>query len=283
MLSSSKITSKIMALALAVFGVLSIAATSTFAKSITKSFEIGAGTAHSHSHYRTFAVPCGLDVTASVKYLRKGDAGASNDVPIIIELRQPGETDSEDGPVAEQEQVTATRNQQTAALGGQESNRGCSLPWRVRVKYANAGEAPFAVYGDITVTFNDASKSISVEGGLISLLKGNNVTKKIGNSSGFGHGVIEITGTWLHSLGNLVPGPNPVKLKFQLIDPDGNTVETESGFSSNDINPAATPKFKLTYRVTSCKSGQWKIKITNNTNDDTMNIDPKVKFKPDCP
>lgn len=283
MLSGSKVTNKMLVLAMALFGVMSIAASTTFASSIKKSFEFGAGTANSHSNFRTFAVPCGLDVTASVTYSRKGDTGANNDIPIFIELRQPGETDSVDGPVAvKNDDLVATRTVQTASVSGQKSNRGCSLPWRVRVGYRNPGEAPFAVYGDITVSFNDSSRNINVEGGLISLNKGTDVTKKLGGSSGLGQGIIEITANWQHALGP-VPVPGAVKLKFELIDPNGNVVETESGFSSNDFTVSASQKFKLTYRVTSCTSGQWKIRITNNTDDDTMNIDPKVTFKPDCP
>lgn len=253
------------------------------AASITKSFEIGEGTGQSQSHFRTFVVPCGLDVTAKVTFSRLGDPGVANDVPIIIELRKPGATAEEDGPIAAQvNNINATRTEQNRTLSGTESNRGCTIPWRVRVKHNGSGAAPNAVKGNITVTFNDAPKSLNVEGGLISLNKGISVTKNLAGSGGLDQGIVEITANWNHAIGP-VPGPLPVKLKFELLPPNSNqSVRTVEAYSSNEARSGLT-RFKLTYQVTEHTPGQWRIRITNNTNDDTMNIDPKVKFTPDCP
>jgi hypothetical protein len=250
-----------------------------FAESITKTFEFGAGTANSISNKRTFSVPCGVSVSAVVEHYRLGDVGAENDVLIVIELKKPGATADEEGTVADTQNATAKRTKQTATVTGTESNRGCSLPWIVRVKPAN-GQSQFAIKGSIVLTYSSAVKNISVEGGLISLNKGNSVTKNIGGAGGLEQGTITVTANWNHAIGP-VPGPLPVKLKFELISPDG-VVKTVSAYSSNEARSDLT-KFKLTHQVTDCASGQWKIRITNNTNDDTMNIDPKVKFTPDCP
>jgi hypothetical protein len=234
------------------------------AERITKSFELGAGTAYQVSNRRTFNVPCGRKIVASVEFHRLGAADAANDVPIVIELKKPGAAATEEG------------------LKGKESNRGCSLPWIVKVKLAG-GQSQVAVNGTISVSYDHLPQGIDVEGGLISLNKGNQVTKNVGGASGLDQGTLVVTATWLHAIGP-VPGPLPVRLKFELIDPNGNVVASDTGFAGNEINPCCSgDKMKITFRVTSCAPGQWKLRITNNTNDDTMNIDPKVRLKPDCP
>lgn len=255
-------------------------ASSAFAASITRTFEFGAGTANSVSNKRTFSVPCGVSVSAAVEHYRLGDVGKQFDVPITIELKKPGASADEESPTAADTQnATATRAKQTATVTGTESSRGCSQPWVVRVKPTN-GQSPVAIKGSIVLTYSSSSKNISVEGGLISLNKGNTVTKNVGSAGQLGQGTIEVTANWNHAIGP-VPGPLAVKLKFQLISPSGETTTVEE-YSSNEVRSGLT-KFKMTRQVTDCESGQWKLKITNNTNDDTMNIDPKVKFTPDCP
>jgi hypothetical protein len=266
------------------FGILTLLAVaavgSAFAETITKTFEFGAGTANSASNKRTFSVPCLIDVTAKVEHYRLGDVGASNDVPIVIELRKPGATADTEGEVADTQNATAKRDKQTATVTGTKSSRGCSQPWIVRVKPAS-GQSSVAIKGSISLTYSSDVRNVNVEGGLISLNKGNSVTKNVGGSFGFGHGTIVITANWNHAIGP-VPGPNAVKLKFELISPSG-VVRTVEAFSSNEARSDLT-RFRLTYQVPDCESvGQWKLRITNNTNDDTMNIDPKVKFTPDCP
>lgn len=266
-----------------VFGLAVLVATAmvgtTFAESLTKTFEFGAGTANSNSNKRTFSVPCGVSVSAAVEHYRLGDVSAENDVPIIIELKKPGASADDEGAVADTQTATTKRAKQTATVTGTESNRGCALPWIVRVKPAS-GQSEVAIKGSIVLTYSGATKNISVEGGLISLNKGNSVTKNVGGSGGLEQGTVTVTANWNHAIGP-VPGPLAVKLKFELISPDG-VVKTVSAYSSNEIRSDLT-KFKLTHQVTDCASGQWKIRITNNTNDDTMNINPVVKFTPDCP
>ncbi len=227
-------------------------------------------------------MPCGLAVRAKVEHYRLGDTGAANDVPIIIELKKPGTTADVEGPVAETRNATARRDRQTVTLGGTRSNRGCSLPWVVRVKPAN-GTSPFAIKGTIDLTYSSSVNNISVEGGLISLNKGNQVSKNVGGSSGLNQGTVVITATWLHAIG-VVPGPNPVRLKFELINPGGSVVAQDTGYANNEINPCCSgDKMRIVFKVTECITGQWKLRITNNTNDDTMNIDPRVALTPNCP
>ena len=274
---------------LSVFGLFGFVAQTTSAATTTKTFEVGPGTANTTSNFRTFAVPCGQSVTVNVKFYRLGDPGAQNDVPLIIELRKPGASDSQDGALAASQNVTAYRTddpnsthrqitQNGVNLSGSASDQSCAIPWRVRVKRAD-GAPENAAKGEISLTYSSGSSSINVEGNLISLNKGNSVTKDLGGSSGLKEGKIVITANWNHAIG-VVPGPLPVLLKFELKDPTGTTVKSVTAYSSNQIG--ATPQFRLEYPVPTCKPGQWKLKITNNTNDDTMNIDPKVSFIPAC-
>lgn len=257
------------------------------AAEITKTFEFGAGTANTISNKRTFAVPCGQSVTAVVKYHRLGDTGAQFDVPIVIELREPGDTPEAEGPAFTTESVTARRTEQTATLVRTRSlARGCSYPWVVRVR-PQSGSSPVAIKGSITVKFFSSTHELDVEGGYISLNKGNSVTKNIGFPSGITQGKLLITATWLHAIGP-IPGPLPVKLKFELIDPRGTVVASHEGFANNEVNSCCSGnKMRISYQVVTCLTsdvaGQWKIRITNNTSNDTMNIDTKVQFTPDCP
>ena len=263
-----------------VFGMFGFAS----AESQTKTFEFGAGTGQEHSHFRSFNVPCGLPVTASVKYSRLGDPNPKNqilDIPIVVELRKPAESGDGDGSIAQEKNATATRTEQTISLSGTESNSGCTNAWRVRVRPVGAGNSPLAITGQITISYNDSARSIGVQGGLISLNKGIDVTKNLGGSGGLNQGVITITANWNHAIGP-VPGPLAVRLKWELINPAGTVVASQSAYSSNELRSELT-KLRLTYNVRDCINGQWKIHITNDTNDDTMNIDPKVNFKPDCP
>lgn len=69
---------------------------SAYASSTTRSFEFGKGTANESSNFRTFIVPCRMTVTAVVKFKRLGDVGASDDVPIVIELRNPPRSSAEE-------------------------------------------------------------------------------------------------------------------------------------------------------------------------------------------
>jgi hypothetical protein len=251
-----------------------------FAETITKSFEFGAGTANPISHKRNFYVPCQVNVTVSIEVYRLGGEVEQKSYSAAFELLAPGAGDGEHSDFRSR---VIYPEPQIITLNGAKTNRGCSLPWAVRAK-PQTGDPPssVAIIGTISFSYNSNSRNIDVEGSLISLNKGNSVTKNVGSSSGFGHGDIVITANWNHAIGPVI-GPNPVRLKFELINPSGTVVRTVSAYSSNEMR-SDLEKFRLTYQVPDCEGlGQWKLRITNNSDDDTMNIDPKVQFKPDCP
>ncbi|MBI3650412.1 MAG: hypothetical protein HY231_05125 [Acidobacteria bacterium] len=265
---------------MSMFSLLSVSTPTADAASITKTFEIGAGTGQQRSHFRSFTVPAGLTVSTAVKFKRLGDPGAQNDVPIIIELRQPGATESEDGPLVDSKNAIVRRDEQTLNLSGSSSTRGCSLPWRVRVKLGGTNVPANAVIGSSTVSFNDSARNVGIEGGLITLNKGNSVTKNFGGSSGFGQGTFTVTATWMHAVAGV---PNPfnrrILLRFELLRPNGSVAASDTGYP---LEGSDTPKMRITFNNTTDVNGQWKIRITNNTNDDVANIDPKAKFDPGC-
>lgn len=268
---------KLLTLALVSIAGLSTAA---FAGTLTKSFEFGAGTANSVSNKRTFSVPCGLDVQAAVKVSRKGDAGADNDVPILIELRSPGESADADGPIATTKEGIAKRTAQTFNLAANDSPRGCNLPWVVRVK-PQSGKSDVAIYGDITVTFNDSIKNLTVQdAGSLNLNSANTQTVNIGGSGGLTQGIVTIKGEWFHNLGIM-----PINMKIDLLDPNGNPVAGDTGYSNLEVNPCCSNnKLKITYQVTEKKSGQWKLRIKNISNGhDAIRVKPIATLKPDCP
>jgi hypothetical protein len=156
--------------------------------------------------------------------------------------------------------------------------------WKIRVTNNDVHDVRVS---NIRVNFTpDVSSNVDIEGSLISLNKGTSVTKMVGNaagpnSTGLRQGRFEVTANWQHAIGP-VPGPLPVKLTFELINPSGEVVATQSAFSSNDVNPNATPRLKLILNNPKFVSGQWKLRISNNSEHDTMNIDPKIKFTPAC-
>src|SRR5688572_11837158 len=142
---------------LVVLGLCSFATVGTaFADNVTKTFEFGAGLPQLHSSMRTFSIPCGTPggIAAVVKFQRNGPDGAGSNVPIKIELREPDTAANQEGPLVETKTANATKTEQIVTLFSPSSARGCSLPWRVRVKYASEGTAPFAVSGSIRLDFD---------------------------------------------------------------------------------------------------------------------------------
>lgn len=254
---------------------------SSSAETITKSFEIGTSTTPS-SNYRTFAMPCRTRMVASVTFSRAGAAGSTNDVPIFVEVREPGTTADEEGPVVSvREGLIATRTPKTVNLPAATSSRsGCAFPWRVRVKHDAAGPAPVVVSGNITVSFNNPTTRIDVAGSTFGVIHNQSVTKNIGDLNSLGQGLLVITGTWNHSVFG-VTGPLPVELEFELIDPNGNFGGRAKGYSSNETNDLT--KLRLTRRIKDCVPGQWKIIVKGHYLDDVKDVDVIVHFTLDCP
>ena len=248
---------------------------------ITKTFELGEGTANSVSNKRTFEVPCGLNVSASVKYSRKGTAAAENDVPLTITLIKPAEGSGE-GDIAQTKQVTAKTTPQNVSLSSGFSNLGCVAPWSVRVKPTN-GTSSLAVYGEISVTFDDSTKGLTIESnGSINLNSGNSVEKNISFGSTGGQGLFEIKGRWYHNLGTM-----PIRMKFELINPEGEVVKSDTGFAENEVNPCCSGnKLKITYLNPVFSTGPWKLRITNMSEGHDavrINVGAVSTIKPKCP
>ncbi len=216
-----------------------------------------------------------------IKYKRKGDAAARNDVPITVEIVQPGETADQEGTSAQSKNVTAKTTEQQVSLSGGESARGCATPWRVRIKHTNEGNAPLAVYGDISVTFNDSQRNLSIQdAGSINLESRNTVTVNVGNSTGLEQGSVVIKGEWYHNAGVL-----PIKMKFELLDPNGTPVDSAERFAQNEVNPCCSgSKLRLSFNVATCKRGQWKLRIKNiSDGHDAARVKPIVTVNPSCP
>lgn len=262
---------------------LSCVGASVFAAPQIKTIEVGPGTQNPVSVARFFVVPSRVGAQVLVQLKRTGASGAAFDVPVDIEIRQPGVGNEEDGPIAASKNGvmigTSNVNLTFNVIG---NDNGCKgSPWKVRVRYLNDGNANnnFAVTGTAAFSAHDEEDSVNIEGGLITLNKGISVTKKVGGSSGFGQGNIKVTGQWNHSFGG-VPGPLPVKLRFELIKPNGEIADSETAYRTNE--PLADPDLFFTYHVLSSANGQWKLRITNNSDHDVMNIDPKIIFNPRC-
>lgn len=248
-------------------------------ESITKTFEIGPGTAYSTSNKRTFPVPGCQGIGVTVHYQRLGETGAANDVPIVIEVRSPGPNADTDGPIVASKTDTATRTQKTAGFTPGTSETGCSVPWVVRVRSQN-GPAPVAVTGDIVVAYNSGDYDVSVQdAGNINLDSGNTVTVNVGGSGGLPQGSIVIRGEWFHNLGVM-----PIRMRFELINPNGSVVATDYGYSKNEINPCCSGnKMRLTYTITNCIKGQWKLRIKNvSDGHDAIKVRPLAVKNASC-
>jgi hypothetical protein len=251
------------------------------ASNISKTFELGPGTQNSRSVYRTYGAPCGRQVAAVVKYKRLGPAGASNDIPLVIELREPETAGGAEGAIVETRSVKAQTTEQTAptifsAAGG--SSRGCSQPWRIRVRYALDGTPPFAVSGTARLDYDGRDETITA-GTLGHVYKDLQHSTNLGTSAGLKQGRLVISAGWYHSFGNGPPLPGDVKMKYELINPSGTVVKTAEGFDSN-AGPA--PKFQLVYDVPSCVPGQWKLRMRALTSDDVVVTSVTAKLTPGC-
>ena len=254
------------------------------ADNISKTFEFGPGTTVSRSVFKTFPLPCGTEtgVAAVVKFQRQRSTDSFGDISIVIELREPDTAPDQEGAIVETKTATATTSEQTLVLrSSQSSNRGCSLPWRVRVRHALDGPAPIRVFGTIRLDYDGRSREVT-SNSVGSLPKGQSKTVNLGDVSGLDQGTIEITANWQHLVFGVTYGPLPVKLRFELINPSGSTVKTVEAYSSDELRSELT-RFKLTHRVALCTPGQWKLKVTNVDQHDAEVGSRKATFTPGCP
>jgi hypothetical protein len=149
------------------------------------------------------------------------------------------------------------------------------LPWRVRVRHANAGTPPFAVTGTIRLDYD--GRTITIPSSNIGeVAKSSSTTANFGTAAGLQQGKIEVTARWQETIleGDIILG-------FQLIDPSGTVVQTAQGYSEYSDK---SPRFKLAYQVPSCVPGQWKLKVTNtHTSAGRYVYAPDILFTPGCP
>lgn len=251
------------------------------ADNVTKTFEFGSGSAQTRSIVRTFPISCNKAVVAVVKFQRLGPEGGGNDIPIIIELREPDTAADQEGSVVQTESGMAKITEQSVTFNTASGRpRGCSLPWRVRIRHANDGTAPSRVFGTIRLDFGDKFSGVEVE----SVGSVQKQGAKIVSIKAFDikQGKVEITANWYHFVGSIYAiGPNPIKLKIRLVDPNGTVRKTVEAYSSDELR-SELPKFKLTYQVVDCLTGQWKVEVINDTNDDARFKDINIKFTLDC-
>jgi hypothetical protein len=246
----------------------------TLAGASTKTFDFGAGGDNPtfRSHSRSFTTPEKVAIVVAVNYRTAGETA----IPIVVEIE-----DAADQILASRE-ITAEKIAKRLVINiaaGENKIHGCEKAWQVRVR-AKSGEIPPArIYGDITFSFVDpAATPVDVEGQSINLAKGAQATKTIGGADFFNHpGVIVVRASWLHSLVNLV-----LPLKFELIRPDGSVAKTLIGYG---MNSGGSPRLDFNHNITTAEAkqkGVWRLRISNNTEHDIIEINPTVTFTRKC-
>jgi hypothetical protein len=222
--------------------------------------------------------PCHAAV--SVKLSGSRDDHQDSDVPIMVEFRAPG-VSSQSAPTHIQVFMAKLGNTQVEAFTVPGLSAGCGDPWRVRIVPDRTSPRDGKIVGDLSVSFVNTLRNVNVEDAAL-LANGKSTTKNLGGPAGLHQGWVELTGTWNHSLFG-VPGPMPVKLTFSLLKPSGEIADFDAGHSNNEVNLCCSAdKLKLRFFVREHSSGQWKLKITNDSGLDAMTIIPKATFKPKC-
>lgn len=253
---------------LSVFSGQAIAGTST------KTFDFGTGGDNpaSRSHSRTFVSPSALTIIVAVNYRASGDTA----IPIVVEIE-----DAANQILASREILAEKTAKQLVINIAANENKiyGCEKFWQIRVQ-SKSGEVPKArISGDITFSFVDPTAIlIETEEKSINLASGKQTIKNIGNAESFRHsGVIIIQASWLHSLINLV-----LPLKFELVRPDGSVAKTLVGYA---MKSSGRPQLNFSHNITVAEAkqaGAWKLRITNETKDDIIEIKPTVAFTKKC-
>jgi hypothetical protein len=245
-----------------------------FAGTTTKTFDFGAGGDNptSRSHSRTFAPLENVAIVVAVNYRTTGD-GAN---PIIVEIE-----DAANQILASQE-ISAEKTAKRLVININAADNkvhGCEKFWQVRVR-SKSGEVPTArIFGNITFSFVDPTAiQIDLEEKSINLVKGKKTTKNVGNASSFNHpGVVTVRASWLDSLVNLV-----LPLKFELVRPDESIAKTLVGYA---MNSSGSPQLDFSYNITVAEAkqiGGWKLRISNETEHDIIEINPTVTFTKKC-
>ncbi len=261
-----------------------IVGSEALAENISKTFELGPGTPQATSVMRSYPIPNGLAVAAVVKYRRI--TGGKDGVSIAIELREPDTAPGVEGPIVATRFVIATTEEKTVIIQSLASNRGCSQPWRIRVKHSGTGPMPAAVFGTARMDYDGQSRSINVSGpGFIG--KGGSREIDIGGSDGFNQGQMGITANWNHMIGP-IPGPEAVKFRLQLgflinNNPHDTMLLTLAEAYSSNESRSGLPKFRILEKIREDSPGQWKLFVSNISGHDAFMNAPTVNFAPICP
>lgn len=255
------------------FCLFSSVAIQNLAGTSVKTFDFGVGGDNptSRSHSRTFASPENVAIVVAVNYRTTGETG----VAIVVEIKD------EANQTLTSREVTAEKTAKSLVINIAAENKihGCGKFWQVRVR-SKSGEIPTArIFGYITFSFVDLTAiQIGVEDQSINLAKGKQTTKNVGNAGSFNHpGVIVVRASWLHSLINLA-----LPLKFELIRPDESIAKTLVGYA---LNSSGRPRLEFSHNITVAEAkqiGTWKLRISNETEHDIIEIKPTVTFTKKC-
>lgn len=254
--------------------ILSGLAGQIFAGTVTKTFDFGAGGDNPtfRGHSRSFATPEKVAIVIAVNYRVNGETPLS----LVVET---GDAASR---ILVSRDITAEKNYKRLIINISAADNevhGCEKFWQVRVR-SKSGEVPAArVSGDITLSFVDpAAVAVDVEGQSASLAKGARTTKNIGSANSFNHpGVLVVRASWLDSLVSLV-----LPLKFELVRPDGSIAKTLVGYG---VNSGGNPRLEFSHNITvseAKQTGFWKLKISNETEHDIIEIKPNITFTKKC-
>jgi hypothetical protein len=257
----------------------------------TYSFGPGTGTHTARAAFRDFRIPCGTPgaISVTVSFKRFGPEDHRHSFSIDVRIHEPVRPGQTEGliPSAGAYGVTVHTAERAVTVGVAPTAGGCSQPWVVRVK-TREGDPPYTVSGSIKLKYAGETRDLTVSTMSNQYLnKGQSKTLLIANSAGCGQGRMVITGTWNHTIG-IMPGPLPIQLKFELLNDAAisfgatDKVTEAFGYSNNELRAELT-KLRLVFQIPDCRVGQWKLKITNISNDDAFLGSISAKMTPTCP
>lgn len=252
------------------------------------SFGPGTGTHTTNATFRTFAIPCGTPGTIGVAISLRHFGPSTANFTVDVEIHEPVRSGETEGRIADQGQFNTgvTSTERTVTVSVRPTAGGCGKPWLVRIKGKDGAPPPYSVAGTMKLTYSGETRNLAVATMSNQYLKkGESKTLLVESSAGCGQGRIVITGTWNHTIG-IVPGPLPIELKFELINDayagSTNVIASAVGYSNNEARSELT-KLRLVHQVPDCRVGQWKLRITNISNDDAFLNAPSAKMTPTCP
>jgi len=250
--------------------------------SVNRTFGIGSGTSHEVSSGSSvslaietveFQVPVRSAITATIQHKRTLASGIQ-DFTIHFDLLDPS------GAVAATKSaVTTGATTSTTLTAPINSLPGCNpKPWKVRVRGISPELRTVSVTGNISLSFEASTLNLNVEGDLIDLNKGNEVTKTIFNVDSR-CGVVVIKATWDT---DGIPGVDSAKLTFNLRRHNGSLARS---LTANAFNALQNPKMTFSYTLTEAdgeQSGDWKLEILNNSDFNTKKVKVTGTYTPGC-